>query len=101
MHTLLKPAFNTFSKGSIKVKNEQKKQKDIFDLLLTSCLSKRIFQPELNDASAAAAGYLAGVRIGQTAIACIGDGRIRIAEIEVVKGIQEVGAELKPLSLCE
>jgi len=56
---------------------------------------KHILQPELDNAGiAGAAENFPGVRLGQTAVAKIRDGGVRVCQIEVVKCVEEIAAKL-------
>src|SRR5437660_1711868 len=63
-------------------------------------ISEHVLQADLNDAISAAAIDFAGSGIRKTAIAYVGDGCLRAAQVEVVERIKRVGPELNSLTLC-
>src|SRR5579859_3360222 len=61
--------------------------------------SRRVFmlelqvEAELNDPTPAAAQNLAGIGERVAAVTRVGDGGVRIAQVEMVEGVQEVASE--------
>src|SRR5690242_3328554 len=56
--------------------------------------SEHVFQADLNDAAATAAEDSARICVGQTAVPSVGDGSGGSAQVEMIEGIQEIGAKL-------
>src|SRR5258708_16899674 len=60
--------------------------------------SELVLQAQLDDAAAAAAEDFARVRVRQAAVPCIGNRSRRRAQVEMVEGVQKIGANLQAMA---
>src|SRR5581483_6861575 len=59
--------------------------------------SKDVFEPDLDDSRATTALDPPGVRVGQSSVAGVGDGGVRVAQVEVIERIQSVATNLNEM----
>src|SRR4051794_28473193 len=66
-------------------------------LRLAAALSEHVLESDLNDTVTTSGSDLSGIWGRYAAVANVCDGRARIAEVEVIEGIQGITSQLKPV----